>query len=197
MKKRILNRYARTDGREVIIDVAAPRIQDLYEDFDKIAPFLKNDLAQDFVDYLADCAREIGGTPFMIRITLGSLPDDGTLARIRTSIHNYFLYLRDLERRKVRKMARTSLVLLLIGVGILALAISVNQQIGETSGVMAHVFAEGLTVAAWVSLWEALATFLIQWTPVRNEIKLFKRMAEADVTCRSEGTDSQPDPRPA
>ncbi|MBL7077128.1 MAG: hypothetical protein ISS31_06635 [Kiritimatiellae bacterium] len=169
---------------------AAPRIQDLYEDFDKTAPFLKKDLDKDLMEYLAGCAREIGGTPFIIRITLGALPDDATVARVRSSTHNYFLYLRDLERRKVRKMARTSLVLLLIGIRVLAVAVSVNQRIGETSGVMAHVFAEGLTVAAWVSLWEALATFLIQWAPVRNEIRLFQRLAEADVMCRADATDS-------
>ena len=197
MKRRILSRYACTDAGEVIIDVAASRIQDLYEDFDKTAPFLKKDLDQDLADYLADCAREIGRTPFAIRITLGALPDDATVERVRSSIHNYFLYLQELERRKVGKMARTSLVLLLIGIGVLALAVSVNQGLVESSGVMAHVFAEGLTVAAWVSLWEALATFLIQWAPVRNKIRLFKRLAEADVACRSEGTDSRRDPRPA
>ena len=193
MRKRILNRYARTDAGDVIVDVSAPRIQDLYNDFDKTAPFLRKDLDQDLADYLTDCTREIGRTPFIIRITLGTLPNDGTAARVKRSIQNYFLYLRELKRRKVRRMARTSLILLLIGIGVLALAVSVNQRIGKTSGVMAHVFAEGLTVAAWVSLWEALATFLIQWAPVRSQIKLFRRLADAQVYCRAEGTDAQPD----
>ncbi|MDH5190070.1 MAG: hypothetical protein OEW89_02345 [Gammaproteobacteria bacterium] len=49
------------------------------------------------------------------------------------------------------------------------------------SSVMQKVFAEGLTVAAWVSMWEALATFLINWTPISKKIMLYKRIANTSV----------------
>jgi hypothetical protein len=38
-----------------------------------------------------------------------------------------------------------------------------------------------LTVAAWVSLWESIATFLIEWNPNRREIELCDRLATASV----------------
>ena len=44
-----------------------------------------------------------------------------------------------------------------------------------------RLIAEGLTVAVWVSLWEALATFLIKWIPYRKKISLYKRIANAEV----------------
>jgi hypothetical protein len=51
--------------------------------------------------------------------------------------------------------------------------------------VTANVFAEGLTVAAWVSLWEALAVLLIEWFPHRKNIVLYRRLANAELVFRS------------
>jgi hypothetical protein len=181
MKRNILSRYAHTNAGEIIIDVAASRVQNLYNDFDKIAPYLKKNLDQDMVDYLVDCAREIGRSSFIIRITLSQKPDEEVVARVKKSIQNFFVYLKELEKRKMRQMIRTSLILFGIGLSILFLALWVNQMLSASAGVIFHVFAEGLTVAAWVSLWEALATFLIQWAPHRREIRLFERLSKAPV----------------
>ena len=41
--------------------------------------------------------------------------------------------------------------------------------------------AEGLTIVAWVSLWEALAMFLVNWAPHRRLIRMYERIAKADV----------------
>jgi hypothetical protein len=45
-----------------------------------------------------------------------------------------------------------------------------------------RITSEGLAVAAWVSLWEALANFLIQCPPHNREIRLYKHLADASVT---------------
>ena len=189
MKKEILSRYARTDQGKVIIDVAAAKVQDLYNDFDRTAPYLKKDLDQDLVDYLVDCVREIGRTDFVIRISLIQRPDDVLETRVKRSIEKFFLYLKELEMRTMRKMLRTSLILFTIGLGILAIAVWVNRIMESSDSVVAHVFSEGLTVAAWVSLWEALATFLIQWTPHRQELRLFHRIVDAPVYLQSQQVD--------
>ena len=62
--------------------------------------------------------------------------------------------------------------------------ISVNRLLPADPGVVGQVCAEGLTVAAWVSMWEALATFLIQWRPYRRDIRLYRRIAGAEVSFR-------------
>jgi len=56
---------------------------------------------------------------------------------------------------------------------------------------VAHVFAEGLIVAAWVSLWESLATFLIEWFPQLRNIKLYYRLAAVQPVFRS-GSEALP-----
>jgi hypothetical protein len=76
---------------------------------------------------------------------------------------------------------RISLIFLVIGLAILFLSVWVNQQITDQASVVARVFAEGLTVAAWVSLWEALATFLINWTPYSRQIIMYDRIARAPI----------------
>ena len=181
MKKHILDRYSRTDKGEVIIDIAAERVEDLYDDYDKTSPYHKKELYQGLVDYICDSVREIGREPFIIGFRFSSPIEQALVERVQKSICNYFLYLRELEYRELARMTRTSLILLLVGLSLLTLSLWVNRVISENDSVVARVFAEGLTVASWISLWESLATFLINWAPHRRDIKLFERIAGASV----------------
>lgn len=181
MKKEILERYERTDSGTVIIDIAAEKVEDLYNNFDKQSNFLKKDLDEELSDYLTDSAKELGKEPFLIRITLASVLDASKAEKVKNSFRNYFLYMKELEKRKMAGMARTSLILLAVGVVILTLSILMNQQNEAWQSVIGSVFAEGLTVAAWVSLWEALATFLIEWIPHKKRLRLYERIARSEV----------------
>ena len=186
-KKTVLNRYERTPGGDILIDVAATRVEDLYNDFDKGAPYIRRDLDQDLGEYLIGCAREIKRESFVLRLTLTQPPDEDSQSRIRRSITAYFHYLAEGERQKVMQMFRRSAILFAIGLGILFLSVSVNHSLGTQRSVIANVLAEGLTVAAWVSLWESLAIFLIEWFPHRRNLLLCRRLAEADLLFRSAG----------
>jgi hypothetical protein len=185
-KRNALERYQRTSGGELVIDVAAPKVEDLYEFYDRTAPYVKRDLDQDLVDFLIACARELGSENFLIRLTLESPLAPSQLERVRRSVTNFFLYLVDSESGKTRNLVRRSMLLLILGLAILAISVWVNRALGPDRGVVANVFAEGLTVAAWVSLWESLATFLIDWGPQRRNIKLYQRLANAPVVPGSE-----------
>lgn len=184
MKSSVLARYDHAEDGRVIIDVAADRIESLYSNFDKSAPFIRRDLDQDLADYLVACAREIGRDPFLIRFTLAHAPDESRLSRIRSSIDGYFRYLADSERDGIANMFRRSAILFAIGVAILFVSVWLNQWLGPDRSVVSNVFGEGLTVAAWVSLWEALAVFLIEWYPHRRKIRLFDRLAAAPLQFR-------------
>ncbi len=82
-------------------------------------------------------------------------------------------------------MFRRSAILFTIGLGILFVSVWVNRLLGVERSVTANVFAEGLTVAAWVSLWEAPAVFLIEWFPHRRNVLLYRRLAHAKLVFRS------------
>lgn len=184
MKQDILNRYERDDVGNIIIDVTATRVEDLYNDFDKSAPYIRRDLDQDLADYLIGCARELARAPFIIRFALVNPPDDARMSRIRRSLNTYFLYLAETEMQGILKMFRRSAILFAVGLGILFASVWLNRLLGPERTVTANVFAEGLTVAAWVSLWEALAIFLIEWFPLRKNILLYRRLAQSRIVFR-------------
>ena len=181
MTKRILERYARTNDGRVIIDIAAGRIADLYDDFDRHAPYLKKELDQGLVEYLIDSVREIRREPFLIQFSLSDPVDSPALERVKTSLQNYFLYLKELEARELRRLLRGSLILLIIGIAILTASVLVNGRPAVREVLLGKVIAEGLTIAAWISLWEALARFLLKWPPHRWMIRMYERIATADV----------------
>jgi hypothetical protein len=168
----------------VVIDASVRSVEDLYSNFDRTAPYMKKDLDQDFVDYVIDCMHEIGKTNFIIRISLSNMPDKMVMDRVRRSIKTFFQYLQDTEYRALRTMFRRSLVLFVIGLALLALAIEATRRFSSSQGVLAEVFAQGLTVAAWVSLWEAIANLFLEWFPHRQDIKRYNRVINAPVTFR-------------
>lgn len=184
MKKTIISRYELTEKGKVIIDASVRAVEDLYNCFDRTAPYLKKDLDQEFVDYITDCVREVGKRDFVIRISFSSMPDETVMDRVRRSIRTYFQYLQETERRELTTMLRRSLVLFAIGLALMAPAILTTRRFSSSEGVLAEVFAQGLTVAAWVSLWEAIANFFIEWHPRRQNIKRFCRVTDATVIFR-------------
>ena len=104
---------------------------------------------------------ELAGADFLIQFRLVEPADESLQDRIQKSIANYFHYLRSLQMARLVRMLRKSLVLLLIGITILFISVWLNSGITGESSVVEKVFAEGMTVVAWVSMWEALANFLV------------------------------------
>jgi len=181
MQKTILERYPQLSDGRYVIDINSGKPGDLYNDFDKFAPYVRKELDQDLVDYITDSARELAKVNYLIQFRLLEPADDELQARIAKSINSYFLYLRSFEIDELWRTMRISLVFLVVGIGLLFLSVWVNSAITPTSSVVSKVFAEGLTVAAWVAMWEALATFLVNWAPISRKIALYKRIANTPV----------------
>ncbi len=193
-RKTVLGRYDRDAGGRVVIDVAVRRIQDLYSDFDRSAPYRRKDLDQEFGEYLSECAGEVGPSDFVVQISLAHFPDEAVRQRVRSSIISFFRYQQELERSAIRTIIKRSIVLFVMGVGLLLLAVLANRRLSQAEGVLAEVFAQGLTVAAWVSLWEAIANLFLEWHPHRARIRTCERIIRADVTFRrwpAAGPDAQ------
>lgn len=181
MKKNILERYERTSDGEIIVDISAAKIEDLYDDFDKKSHFLKKDLNQDLVEYMIESVSEIEKEKFIIQFNLETSSDDEAISRVKNSVHTFFIYMQELEARQIKNMIRTSMILLVIGLVLATVSVLLSQSQFMQDSIIVSVIAEGLTVAAWVSLWEALATFLIKWMPHKRKIQLYARIANASI----------------
>jgi hypothetical protein len=182
----ITDRYEFTDKKEVIIDVSVQTVEHLYSNFDRTSPYHKKELDQELADYLIDSVREIHKHKFIVRISLVKAPDKALTDRVRKSINTYYVYLKRLEIRSFKQMLKRSGILFAVGLVLLAIAIEVTKRFSvNQSSVLAEVFSQGLTVAAWVSLWEAIANLFLEWIPHRKNISLFDRIANAPVVFRS------------
>ena len=181
MKQDIFSRYESFSDSRLAIDVSVGKIAELFEDFDSAASYIKKDLDQDFVDYLIESVQEIGRNDFVIRINLPEHVQEKHRERVRKSMKSYFQYLELLEWRKLRKMLSKSL--LLFGLGMLLLVVSIILQ-GSTellSDMMQDLVIEGLTVAAWVSLWSSFAILIFEFTGTIADIRIYRRIASREV----------------
>lgn len=181
-KPAIRDRYSRDAHGDVLIEVSADCVADLYNCFDRHAPYIRRDLEGEFVQYLIDCAGELEGEPFRVNIILAQPADSSGLSRVIQSMYVYFQYLAEKERQTITGMIRKSLLLAGVGLMVLSLAVWINQWLGIERSVVANVFGEGLTIVAWVSLWEALSTFLVEWFPRRKKVALYGRLSKAPLS---------------
>lgn len=193
MKSKILERYTRLPDGRYVIEINAGKIGDLYDDFDSYTPYVRKELDQDLVEYITDSASDLGKETFLIRFYLLQAPTEEMKSRITASINSYFLYLKNLELNELARVMRTSSIFFVVGVALLFITVWINKNLSADASVLKQVFAHGLTVASWVSLWEALATFIINWAPYTRQIKLYERTARAPVEVMQAPTISETD----
>ena len=185
MKQDVLSRYESHSSRRLAIDVSVGKIEELFEDFDSAASYVKKDLDQDFAEYLIESVREIRSNDFVIRINLPVQVTEKHRERLQRSIKNYFRYLAFLEQRKLRKMLWRSFLLFCLGMFLLVISMTLKGNAGHLSGVMEELIIEGLTVAAWVSLWSAFANLIFELAGIIGNIRLFRRIADREVAFKT------------
>jgi hypothetical protein len=185
VKQDIFSRYESHSPRRLAIDVSVGRIEELFEDFDSAASYVKKDLDQDFVEYLVDSVREIGRYDFVIRINIPVLVQEKHRKKVRKSIKSYFRYLELLERCKLRRMLWKSFLLFCLGVLLLVISMAVKENMVHLHGVLQELLQEGLTIAAWVSLWTAFGSLIFELVGIIGNIRIFRRIASREVIFKS------------
>ena len=177
MKKDILDRYDITKENEIIIKISTDRFENLYDNFDMSSSFLKNDLSKQLVDYIIESVSEISNEKFIIKFYFKKEIKEKNILQLETSIDNYFKYLEELEKKKMREQIKNSIIFMLIGIFFISLSILAESDVNFTY----RIISEGLMVAGWVSMWEAMATILIKWLPLSKKLKLFKQIINAKI----------------
>jgi hypothetical protein len=182
MKKNILDRYDKTIENEIIIKISTNRFENLYDNFDMSSSFLKKDLSQQLVDYVIESVSEISNEKFIIKFYFKEKIEQENIIHLKKSFESYFNYLEELEKNKMREQVKNSFIFMLIGIFFITLSIllEVNQQLTY------RIISEGLMIAGWVSMWEAMATILIKWLPLSKKLKLFKRIVNSKIEFENE-----------
>lgn len=112
MKKKIIERYDLNEDGEIIIQISASKIEDLYNEYDKKSSFSKKDLDQELVQYIIDSVNEIGKEPFCLQFYFDEKIEKKLQEKIKNSIRQYFSYLEDLEKKKMKEQIKNSFIFL-------------------------------------------------------------------------------------
>ena len=67
MKNSITSRYDKNSNNELVINISAEKVEDLFEDYDKKSTFIKKDLKESLEKYLIESVEEIAEHPFIIK----------------------------------------------------------------------------------------------------------------------------------
>ena len=177
MKNNITNRYDRNQNEELILNISAAKVEDLFEEYDKRSTFIKKDLKESLEKYLIESVEEIGVHPFIIKFYFDEISDEESNQKVKNSIKDYFEYLQYWEQRKMKEQIKNSFIFLIIGF----IFVSISFNLAENEEFYIRLISEGAMVGGWVSLWEALATVLIKWLPLRNKLKIFKNIFNSKI----------------
>lgn len=177
MSNDILNRYDKNENDEIVIKISTVKVEDLYDDYDKKSTFVKKDLKKSLEEYLVQSVDEIGNYPFIIKFFFDEKFHLGADEKVKKSIKEYFDYLQYWEQRKMKEQVKNSFIFMIIGF----IFVSISFNLSEPEIFIYRLISEGAMIAGWVSLWEALATILIKWLPLRKKLKIYKKLSDAKI----------------
>ncbi|MFP4189839.1 MAG: hypothetical protein ACLFNK_03890 [Candidatus Woesearchaeota archaeon] len=180
-KEEIIKRYQRDSKGRLIVNVSLSNQKFAFEQFDNTTSYAHRDLNEDFADYLYDCAHEIGNNPFAIRVDFPKKEKNKVDSEdIRTSIFNYFTYLSNLSRLRVRKLLYRTFFHISLSVLLLASLLLISS-VTESSALHTMMFFEGLTIAAWVFMWPVFSDFMYEAIREKQYIKTVRKILSAEV----------------
>jgi hypothetical protein len=155
------------------------------------APFRERDLDPEVSLYIREWAEELSpAAPLGIKVTLTDQPAGrGDDTMLRDALHDNFARSAAEHRRNLKKLFRDGRISLVIGLGFLALAILIAESVASRmpDGPYAKLVEESVVIGGWVALWQPINIFLYDWWPIRRLVKLYDRLARAEVVLTGAG----------
>jgi hypothetical protein len=153
------------------------------------SPLVERDLDDTVEDYVVDCVRDAPhGAPLELVLHL----PDGKAARIDggavgQSVAHYFSFLRDRQARRIRRLLHEGRQAALVGFLFLA-GCTLGAQAAKSiyGGAMGALLGEGLLIIGWVASWRPVSIFLYEWRPMRQQMRIYDRLARLDVVFRQD-----------
>jgi len=162
------------------IDVHVGEIRQLFNSMDP-SPFRERDLDPEAEAYIIDSARELSRrAPLILKVSFsGGASTTEDLAALPQAVHEYFAQRGAKTRTALRRLLRTGVWSLLIGLSFVATASLLGNWVGIGS-----VLHDSFVIGAWVALWRPLEILLYDWWPILADAWLFDRLAVMAVEVR-------------
>lgn len=121
---------------------------------------------------------------FVIALGLrGEAADHRAVAKLRTVLRVHFKRAAATEAQNLRKLIRTGLISLAIGLAVLACCTALSRLVDEAPirDGWREGIRDGISVFGWVANWRPAQILFYDWWPVRRSRNLYRRLAVAEV----------------
>jgi len=177
------------------IELHIRAIEQLFNPLDH-SPLPERDLDAEAEQYIVGTARELDQRqPFVIILHLPERAAKHRAAKdIPEGLHHYFRYRSDQAALDLRELFRIGRRSLSIGLGVLVVAVIVNQAVRHylPDSPIGGLIAEGFFILGWVANWRPLEIFLYDWWPIKRKRDLLAKLAATPVELRFEAEDVAP-----
>lgn len=185
-----LQRGAILAGMTAPIELRLSSVAQLYHTLDP-CPFRQGDLDATAEAYIVDWASELPrDAPLALRVHLPRAEQASEAAAgIPDSIRDYFTGRAEGERRALRQLFRFGRIALALGLLVLAACLGAAVLVARLPlhGPLERLLPESFVIVGWVALWRPAEVFLYDWIPHRRRMRLYERLAAAEVRVIADG----------
>ena len=172
-----------TVDNKFIVHANIPTYTALFENYDYTSSFYKRDINEKLVDYLLECAQEIGHkNEFVIRFDLPKkIKSETEEGDIITGFKNYFDYLVTLSRKETGLALKRILIHIIVAAAsVLLWLLLVNSDVGDKS-IPYQALTPGLIIAVWVLLLTGVSRFLFRIQTQIKQIRMYKKIKKSPI----------------
>jgi hypothetical protein len=178
---------ANAETKPGVIEIRLNTVGQLFNSFDP-SPFQERDLDDNAEEFIVGWAREFHRDE-KLRIVVHLPKQECETEGARTlasAMSQHFTYRADVMRRELSELFRSGRLYLFVGISIFIVCLVLAQVLrGAFPGnAIAGAFEQGLIIIGWVANWKPFELLLYDWWPLRRRIRLFERLAKADIEVR-------------
>ncbi|WP_439572272.1 hypothetical protein [Phreatobacter sp.] len=177
------------------IPVDVQNIDQLYATFDP-SPFHEFSLNTTAAQYIASQAWYAPRSDlFVVELSLRGKPaSKKDAAKVEVVVRQHFTRLAANEQINFRKLLRTGVISLAIGLCVLAFCTALSRVVDNSPlpDGWREGLRDGISVFGWVANWRPAQILFYDWWPLKRNRNLYRRLATADVVPGKVGTKDQP-----
>jgi hypothetical protein len=171
-----------------LIEIRLNTVGQLFNSFDP-SPFQERDLDNNAEEFIIGWAREFPEKEklrIVVHLPKAQCETDGgkTLA---SSVAQHFGYRAGVMKWELSELFRIGRRYLLVGLSIFAACHLLAELVRNAfpQNTFAGGVEQGLIIIGWVANWKPFELMLYDWWPLRRRIRLFERLAGADIEVRA------------
>ncbi|MDP3736939.1 MAG: hypothetical protein Q8R02_06090 [Hyphomonadaceae bacterium] len=169
------------------IEIRINSVAQLFNSFDP-SPFQERDLDDNAEEFIVGSALEFHRNEklrIIVHMPARECLSEGAKG-LASAVAKHFDYRVGVMKRELAELFRAGRRYLLVGVSIFAACHVLAEVIrnafpGDT---FAEGVEQGLIIIGWVANWKPFDILLYDWWPLRRRIRLFQRLAEAEIEVR-------------